>query len=103
MNFRLDVYIHNVAAEQDVVDRVTALEKRVETMSQVEQQLKDAVAKINDETTKIGNRLDQLAQQIANGVTAEVGASIAQQLNAIGDQLEVMAQDPNNPVPNPTP
>lgn len=98
---RLDVYIHNVEAQDDVKNLVKKLERRMDAMSQVEQQLKDAVTKLNDETTKIGNRLDQLATQVANGVTPEVGAQIAQELNALGDKLDVMAADPNNPVPSP--
>lgn len=65
--------------------------------------MKAGFARVDAATTAVGARLDALAAAIAGGVSAADAAPMVAELTKLGDSLEAMAKDPNNPTPTPLP
>lgn len=63
---------------------------------------KAALAKVDAETTRIGELIKKLVDQLANGgLTAEQEAEALAGLKAAGEKLAGIGADAENPVPDP--
>ena len=85
-----------------IMDRLEAIERKVDELMGVAQDIKDLAAKIDAATTAVATRLETLLQRVTNGMSDAEVADVKSQLQAEADRLTVMGRDPNNPVP-PTP
>jgi hypothetical protein len=65
----------------------------------ISQELKDAMAELDTETTAIGNRIADLSGQITTAMTPDEVKQVVDQLNSESSRLKTLASDPNNPVP----
>jgi hypothetical protein len=73
-------------------------------MSESSDQYAAAIKAIDDETTRIGTKVEELVAKLAAGGMdkAEEAAHLAQ-LDALGKRMKTIAADPTDPVPEPTP
>ena len=62
-----------------------------------------AFGRVNEATNGIAAKLTELRDQLSNsGLSSEQEAEVLSQLDTLASQLTSMAQDPENPVPEPT-
>ena len=62
-----------------------------------------AFGRVNEATNGIATKLTELRDQLSNsGLSSEQEAEVLSQLDTLASQLTSMAQDPENPVPEPT-
>jgi len=98
METHIHIHQHCDPVLFDVVSRLAALEERVTAMHE---EFQKAVKRLDEATTAVGVKLDKLAKQIEGGLSADEAAPIVAELTRLGDSLEAMGKDPNNPVPVP--
>src|SRR5436853_4562136 len=58
---------------------------------------------IDDSTTKMGNRLADLASQVKAGMSPSEADQLKADLQKVADHSKAIASDPENPVPTPPP
>lgn len=99
-HLRIDHYFHGSPADTSKLDAIDSkLVELKELIMAVSQELKDVLARIDAATTKIGQKLDALAQQISTNMSQADVDDLKTQLGTEADKLEAMATDPANPVP----
>ena len=74
-----------------------------ETIMAVPQSITDALAQVDDATTKLGAFIAKLLDEIKVGMTQADVDSVKSRLGTVANQLTALAVDPNNPVPSPPP
>ncbi len=79
------------------------IERKVDKLMALADDLKAGIAQLNTETTAIGNLITKLAAQIKNGMTDAEVADVKASLTTLSDRLTSLAVDPTIPVPPPTP
>jgi hypothetical protein len=85
----------------DLARRVGALEARVMGLKE---DLQAAMTAIDEKTTALGARIDAIVVKLKNpSITPEDRDAALAHLSAIGVNLEAMAKDPIDPVPEPSP
>lgn len=76
-----------------------AMHNQGDALMSISREMQDALTRIDNATSLIGDRVAKVADQIRTGMTeAEVNDVVAK-LNAEADKLNQIASDPNNPVP----
>ncbi len=84
----------------DLKRRFDSLDEKVEALMALVDDLKTALQKVADATTKVSNRMDELIAQLQNNaLTAEQKTEILGDLQELADHLDAMGTNPTNPVP----
>jgi len=78
---------------------VTALHSQGDKIMAISQALQDAMAKIDQATNTVAQRITDLSGQISTGMSQADVDAVVSQLNGEADKLNTIAADPNNPVP----
>lgn len=65
----------------------------------IPQELTDALAKLDTETTGLATVVTQLRDMIKTGMTPEDVAVVRGNLDAVAERLKGIAHDPNAPIP----
>ncbi len=95
---------HRLLHVDDKIDLLTSkvrgLEEKVEVLMALVDDLKTALQKVADATTKVSNRMDDLIAQLQNNsLTAEQKTEILGDLQELADHLDAMGTNPTDPVP----
>ncbi len=75
------------------------IERKVDKLMALADDLKAGIAQLNTETTAIGNLITKLAGEIKNGMTDAEVADVKASLTTLSDRLTSLAVDPTVPVP----
>lgn len=78
---------------------LSSIDKRLETLMALADDLKKSIADLDAETTAIGTLITSLAGRIKNTMTDQEVTDIKAALTAEGARLTTLAVDPTNPVP----
>ncbi len=94
---------HHLLAIEGKLDRnqrhLDAIERKVDKLMSLADDLKKGIADLDAETTAIGTLITSLAGRIKNGMTDAEVADVKAALSAEGQRLTVLAVDPTAPVP----
>jgi hypothetical protein len=83
-----------------ILQELRIIRRTMEAILATQQQMQDAIARLNTATTAVADRLRRLAEQIENGgMTGEQENAAVAELNTLADSLTSMGQDPADPVP----
>ena len=93
-----DVVLANLAV---ALCRLEVLERKVDELMGVANDIKALLTQIDAATTAVANRLADLAGRITNSMSDAEVTEIKTQMAAKVDRLTALGHDPNNPVPTP--
>ena len=104
---RFDIHLHlpselvaRVSAQlEDILTHIRELRSQGARILMVNQQTKDALARIEKATTDLGTRVTALIAKIGTGMSDADVSEVNTELGAIAGNLEGMAKDPENPIP----
>lgn len=86
-----------------VLEGIALLKAQGEKLMALAEDLKTAIANLDTETTAVGVLITSLASRITNSMTDQDVADVKAAFGTLSDRLTVLAVDPTNPVPPPTP
>ncbi len=99
-----DLLVSLVAGQKTIIALLNSVLKKEGDIVALVDDLKAGIAALDTETTAIGVRIDALLAQLANSSISDADkADVLASLAAEAARLKVLATDPNNPVPPPTP
>ena len=84
-----------------VIQKLNRIERMLEVLLAVSNEIKDLVAKIDAATNDVAARIDRLSGQIHNSMTDAEVNEVKAGLQAEIDRLTGLGKDPANPVPAP--
>lgn len=85
---------------QDIVDRLDAIDQKLERLMALVDDLKAGMQKIDQETTALGDVVRELRDRLANQALSDAEKQeILDSMTAVADRLTGLASDPNNPIP----
>ncbi len=82
-----------------VLCKLDDIERKVDIIMALADDLKAGIAQLNTETTAIGALITKLAGEIKNGMTDAEVADVKASLTTLSDRLTSLAVDPTIPVP----
>ncbi len=85
--------------KRSVLCKLDELNRKVDKLMALADDLKASIANIDTETTAVGALVKKLGDEIHNGMTDTEVADIKSALSAVSDHLTAIAVDPKNPVP----
>lgn len=96
MTFRIYHHFHIQSEnEGEILKQLSIIIKNQEKMSQELEDIKAALADVNDATNNIAADLERLASEISGGITKVEAAAVAASLRQAADKLkEVAAVNP---------
>lgn len=106
IRIRIDHYVHNAAADprvDDILTRLKALQAQGVSIMSKATDIQQLVTDINTATNEVASDLERLRNQIAGGLSASEADAVVAELDTLKNRLTVLGQDPENPVPEPTP